>query len=339
MKANNDNVSRGSQESPYLFAVLNLLDKIPLPPVVTYALVGLLSYLLYLGLALATGVFVEATTSFIHLLQISFSVCIFVGLTLGRSSSLMFDKAFAQSRDYFDIDSTVYTRIVKDIRDMVGSRYSLVLAAPLTIMSSIAAWGVSVNIPNKAFPISGSSPVFTYFAFFEFSAFMLYLLGSVGFWFLLTMTWAFSKLESLELRLRALRASSQLYELPGVMFTATIYLFIIMSTVLPTLTYVVLQFSQYRVVLWAGAIGLGAVFLILLILTGMTQYSLHRLILRAKYGRLDEISDVFERIQVKIEAFPNGFLEGEAGFKELKELLNLNSYLLDVYHQELRPEP
>jgi len=328
----NHSSTEDSQRPPYLFPFLNLLDKVPLPPIATYASVALLSYLIYLGLALATGVFVEAIVSFMHLQQISFSVVIFAGLFFGRSSSLAFDRAFAQSRVYFDIDPVVYTRIVRDARKVMGSWYSLSLAIPFTIMSSLAAWGVSVSIPDRFFPVSGSSPVFVYYAFVEFSAFCLYLLCSLGFWFLLIATNLFRKLENFELRLRALRASSQLYELPGVVFKATIYLFTVMSIALPSLTHIVLQYKQFRVGLWAGSIGLGSVYAVLLVLASMAQYVFHRLIIKAKYRRLDEISDTFERIQVRIEAFPNGFLEGEAGLKELGELVNLNSYLLEVYH-------
>jgi len=65
----------------------------------------------------------------------------------------------------------------------------------------------------------------------------------------------------------------------------------------------------------------------------MTQFSFHRLILRAKYRRLDEISDAFERIQARIEAFPDGFSKGEAGFRELNEFMNLNAYFREVYQE------
>jgi len=309
------------------------LDIVPLPPIATYAVVGLLSYLIYLGLALATGVFVEATTSFMHLQQISFSVVIFVGLSLGRSSSLAFDRAFARSKDYFCIDPAAYTRMVRYTRNLAGSWYSLLLAVPFIVISSIAYLGVSLSIPNELFPVSRSSLVFVYFAFVEFSVFCLYLLGSLGFWFLLTVVDLFKKLENFELRLRALRASSQLYELPGVVLKTTIYLFIIMGIAVPPLAYIILQYRQFKTVLWIGSIGVAGEYVVLLVLAGAAQLSTHRLIIRAKYQRLDEISDAFERIQAKIEIFPDGFSKGEAGFQELKELMSLNSYFREVYQE------
>lgn len=319
------------EDSSHAWALYALLSKVPLPPMAVYGLLSISLYIIFLALALLSGVFIEVVGSPMHFLQISCSISIFAAFSLGRLSANIFINALSRTKEHFNYGEEAYRKTYTYIITEVRSGWSLIITVPFTIIAITLFTIISESGPDSLFPVARSSVLFIFVAYVEISIFMVYLLGSVGLWCLVVITTAFKKLKRYNLKFNALRPSSNLNELSKALFTGTFLQFLVYSTIAPFIFYLSLEYSELEVILWLGTIGIGSAYMALLTLTVSTQNSIHSLLVKAKYRRLDEIADAFTRHQHRIEEFPGGFSDGENGLQELKEIVGLNSYLMRVY--------
>ena len=164
------------------YAILFPRSQIPLA--IKASVIPAISYLIFLSLASLTGKFFVILNSPMHLIQISFSFCIYLGIVSADVMNTRFNSTFRQSRYYFKVNDTEYREFLLRLTDKINGCRGLIFSLPLMICSTTYfIMGVFPNIPNEIFPVSATSPVLIYVTIIEFSIGMLFLLGNVGFGF------------------------------------------------------------------------------------------------------------------------------------------------------------
>lgn len=180
-----DKNSKSKLESKFNeFYLVKLVKKIPLPPLLNSLLIGLFFYFVYIALAISVNQLSIALLSKMHLVQISWSLCLFVSFLLLQKFHSRFVETVTALNGVIDNDATNYNynSIAKISKSFKSFLFRLLISIPLIIISGVYFYkGVFPNIPDDFFSVP---LLFHYLALF-FSGPMLYLLGSVGFWFLL----------------------------------------------------------------------------------------------------------------------------------------------------------
>ena len=179
--------ARNNEKKPtyeQFFPIIKTLRKLPFSIRITALLFGILSYTLYIIIGVSTESIGVTFFSFMHILQISFSICIFYGFISLDIFHRRFIDILKESKSFLEIKNDDYHRFVLGVIEDLGNKRSVLVALPLILISStIFIFGVGPNIPDSNFPVSSNSALFIFVTIGEFSFFMLYLLGAIGFWF------------------------------------------------------------------------------------------------------------------------------------------------------------
>jgi hypothetical protein len=331
----NTYVNQRVSDASLAWPLFKLIGKINLNPDVVYCLIAIVTYVIFLFLTLISINSVEILKSSMHLLQVCCSIAIFGVFYLGRYSANKIEKALWNSKNYIEINDTDFWNVYNFILNKIGSFQSLFLTIPITFVFFILMKFIGQYIPNTFFPVSRHSAIFIYIAYFEICIVLTYLLCSICLWCLIILTQGFLKMGKCELKLKVIKTTSEISQLSKSILAGTILQLLGFSLVMPFLVYIVFSFN-HLVVLWIGLLGTGSAYLVLLFLIFTTQYSIYKLLLKAKTCRLNELSHAVSLYDQKINEFPEGFLSGNNGHTQLKVLIELNEYLLKIYDETNR---
>ncbi len=176
-------MQKGTQESCFkMHPILVALSGIPMK--LTYAMifVGVMTYAGFVLLTLFTGQVAQVLFSFMHLVQLDFSLLITVGLFFLRSYYTMLDKTLREIRYVFVIDDDEYERYLENLNKKMSDTRGFLLGLPFVILAVVSILlFVMPNMPNPLFPVDPLSPVWLYISMIEFSLIMLPLFG-VAIW-------------------------------------------------------------------------------------------------------------------------------------------------------------
>jgi hypothetical protein len=320
--------------------LIRILERSPFGIKTTALSFGILLYIIYVVIGISTESIDVTFFSFMHILQISFSICVFVGFISLHIFYRRFTDIMNRSRFFLDIENHEYSRFAFRIKKDFESRKSILVAIPLIFVSSIFfISGVGPNIPDSNFPVSSNSVLFIFITITEFSFLMLYLLGAVGFWFAICLIRAYY-LISAEFKMRIPPLERKpLKELSSFLGLTSFLLAITETTVLPTLLYVLIFYSSIEYALYLGSLGLSAVVLFIIMLFFVPQYFLHRSIVDAKERRLTIIQKEYSEHETELFEMLDSLENAETENKYMKkseqisELANLNSYLIYAYDE------
>ena len=162
--------------------ILIVLSKVPMKLTYTMILVGVLTYAVFILLTLLTGEAVQVLLSFMHLVQLDFSLLIMVGLFFLRSYYTMLDRTLREIRYAFVIDDDEYERYLENLIKRMSDRRGYLYGIPFIVLAMISILlFVMPNMPNPLFPVDPLSPVWLYISMIEFILIMLPLFG-VAIW-------------------------------------------------------------------------------------------------------------------------------------------------------------
>jgi len=318
------------KDASHAWPIFSILSKIHLHPLILFGIVSISTYLIFLILVLCFDSFSKVICSVVHVLQICCSLSIFAGFSLGRISAIKFENALVKSKKYFNINDVEFTKIYTYYQDKMSSKMSLFFTVPIGLITATIFWLIGNNLPNNFMPIGSYSVVYIYIAYFEVSIFMAYLCGSVGLWCLLIITIGFSKLNKYRFDIGILIQNPKSFQLPKTVFMSVVMEFIVYSTIIPIIIYIIFENSTTDIILYVGILGMGSLYLFLFILLAFTQYSFYRVIITAKNLRRSQITNIFIHNQNEIELASIELVDRKIGFTYLNDLIELNSYLLKV---------
>lgn len=226
--------SNQNVESKFESYLLSSFKKIPLQLQWRAFIIGLLFYIIYFLIALFSGQFSIALWSRMQLVQISFSICIIVSFYLWEKFQLEFTELIKGLEKIID-DSEKYKELVDSTVVRFKSPRALLFPIPLMVISvGYFYFGIYPRLPDNFFP---TTALFHYLALL-FSLFMLYLLGSKGFWYLYTVAQLYKDVSQKSTAPFFVLLKPPFKKFCDFPFYVSLYLFIIEVTVLPILVYI-----------------------------------------------------------------------------------------------------
>lgn len=306
--------------------IIKVCYKISGKPYVNALAIALPFHLLYIILVFSIGQISSGFLSRMHLLQSSFSLCIFVGiLLLQKFHFKIIDILKELKNNIKEINDDQYKNFLNRISSLYSSSKSIFLSLPLIIISLGYFYGViypNIHIPNGFFSI----PLLFHYFSIEFSLFMLYLLGSVGFWFMLVVIILYVEIaKEFHIKYISLWKPSfkKLFELPSVIAK---YLLTIEICVLPIIVYIVYFYSSNNLLGgYLGTTSLIAVVLLIMISYLIMHYYLSVSVIRSKTARMNEIIYDIEQCELSI----NLALKSN-NTNNLKDLILYHEYLIKM---------
>ena len=166
------------KSSPKMHPILGFLSKAPMKLTYVILLIGILTYGVFIILTLVTGQMSQVMFSFMHLVQLDFSLLITIGLFfLQDYYNTLFEKlreiryAFVLTDDEYDLYLEHLNKKMSDIRGVL-------LGLPFIILALLSiVFFVMPTMPNPLFPVDSLSPIWIYLSIVEFSLIMLPLFG------------------------------------------------------------------------------------------------------------------------------------------------------------------
>ncbi|NHJ12063.1 MAG: hypothetical protein EAX95_00200 [Candidatus Thorarchaeota archaeon] len=162
--------------------VVAALTKAPMRPISTILFIGFLTYAGFILVALLTGQMGRILFSFMHLVQLDFSLLITIGLYFLHNYFCVLEDRLREIRYVFIIEDDEYERYLENVSRQMGSARGFLLGIPFIILAfaSILLF-VMPTMPNALFPVDPLSPTWLYLSIVEFSFIMLPLFG-VAIW-------------------------------------------------------------------------------------------------------------------------------------------------------------
>lgn len=322
-------------ESNFESYLLSQLKKIPFSVRERAFIVGFSFYIIYFLIALFSGQASIAFWSRMHLVQISFTACIVVSIYLWERFYLEFIDLLKGLENIID-DNKKYEEIINNTVKKFKSSIAILFSVPLMIISvSYFYLGIYPKIPDNFFPV----PTLFHYLALLFSFFMLYLLGSKGFWYLYTVTQLYKEI-SQKSTVPFFDLLKQPFEkFSNFPFRISLYLFIIEATVLPILIYIV-YFYNIKIgggLMILGVLGLFLVISIIFYLFYTMNSSIIASISKSKKERLAKVIPQLEVCEMKIYEIKNS-KPTPNNIKELERLLEYHAYL-DRVHREVKGVP
>jgi hypothetical protein len=176
-------MQKGTTEpSSKMHPVVAVLSRAPVKFTYTIILVGILTYAGFILLTLLTGQITQVFFSFMHLVQLDFSLLITVGLFFLDNYYKTLEKRLREIRYVFLIDDDEFEMYLESLTSKMGGARGFLLGLPFIVlaMASIFLF-VMPTMPNLLFPVDQLSPVWLYLSIVEFSFIMLPLFG-VAIW-------------------------------------------------------------------------------------------------------------------------------------------------------------
>ncbi len=158
--------------------IVSTLSRLPMRFSSACLLIGISTYGIFLLLVVLTGKFAEVFFSFMHLVQLDFSVLIAIGLYFLDSYYRILDEGLREIRGVFVVDDDAYERYIADVNTRLGDARGVLLSIPFVILAVASIFlFVMPTMPNPLFPVDPLSPVWLYISIVEFSLIMLPLFG------------------------------------------------------------------------------------------------------------------------------------------------------------------
>lgn len=322
-------------ESKFESYLLSSFKKIPLQLQWRAFIIGLLFYIIYFLIALFSGQFSIALWSRMQLVQISFSICIIVSFYLWEKFQLEFTELIKGLEKIID-DSEKYKELVDSTVVRFKSPRSFLFPIPLMIISGgYFYFGIYPRLPDNFFPI----PALFHYLALLFSLFMLYLLGSKGFWYLYTIAQLYkdvSQKSTVPFFVLLKQPFKKFCDFP---FYISLYLFIIEVTVLPILVYII-YFYNIKIggdLMILGTLGLLLAVSFIIYLFFLMNSSIRTSILKSKEGRLVEVISQLEDCEKEIYEIKKSELMTDK-INDLERLLSYHAYL-DRVRREVKDVP
>jgi hypothetical protein len=162
--------------------VVAVLSRAPMKFIHTIILVGILTYAGFLLITLLTGQATQVFFSFMHLVQLDFSLLITVGLFFLSNYYQTLDKRLREIRYVFLIDDDEYEMYLDNLTSKMSSPRGFLFGLPFIALAIVSILlFVMPTMPNPLFPVDPLSPVWLYLSIIEFSFIMLPLFG-VAIW-------------------------------------------------------------------------------------------------------------------------------------------------------------
>ncbi len=168
--------------SSKMHPVVALISRAPMKIGYTMILVGVLTYVGFFLLSLLTGQTTQVFFSFMHLVQLDFSLLITVGLFFLYSYYRTLDKRLREIRYVFLIDDDEYEMYLENLTNKMSNARGFLLGLPFMALAIASIFFfVMPTMPNALFPVDPLSPIWLYLSIIEFSLIMLPLFG-VAIW-------------------------------------------------------------------------------------------------------------------------------------------------------------
>jgi len=162
--------------------VVAALSRAPMKLTNAILLVGALTYAGFIMLTLLAGETAQVFFSFMHLVQLDFSLIITVGLFFLSSYYRILDKRLGEIRYVFLVEDDEYEMYLEDVKCRMSSSRGFLFGIPFIVLSMVSILlFVMPTMPNPLFPVDSLSPVWLYISVIEFSFIMLPLFG-VAIW-------------------------------------------------------------------------------------------------------------------------------------------------------------
>ena len=168
----------GSKMHPVIAA----LSRAPMKLTNAIILVGALTYTGFIVLTLLEGQTAQVLLSFMHLVQLDFSLLITVGLFFLSGYYKTLDEGLREIRYVFLTEDDEYEMYLEELGCRMNSARGFLFGIPFIALSLVSIFlFVMPTMPNPLFPIDPLSPVWLYMSVIEFSLIMLPLFG-VAIW-------------------------------------------------------------------------------------------------------------------------------------------------------------
>ena len=168
--------------SSKMHPVLVVLSKAPMKLTHAIILVGIMTYTGFILLTLFEGQMTQVLFSFMHLVQLDFSLLITVGLFFLYSYYRTLDKTLREIRYVFVVDDDEYKMYLDNLNKKMSNARGFLFSIPFIVLSMVSIFlFVMPTMPNLLLPVEPLSPVWLYMSVIEFSFVMLPLFG-VAIW-------------------------------------------------------------------------------------------------------------------------------------------------------------
>jgi hypothetical protein len=289
-------MQKGTHRSSFkMHPVLVHLSKAPLKLTHAMILVGILTYAAFILLTLLTGQAVQVLFSFMHLVQLDFSLLITVGLFFLRSYYTMLDETLREIRYVFVIDDDEFERYLGNLNKKMSDKRGFLYGLPFIILAMISILlFVMPNMPDPLFPVDPLSPVWLYISLIEFNLIMLPLFG-VAIWLgVVVMSVSKDIGRRLEISVEPISPdrAGGLVSFSGVLLRGVFMYSLLLVLLIPLLVYIVHNLSFISPLLslipiaglTLASVTIGIFFLV-------PQYYIHNILEKEKKRHLSQVSN------------------------------------------------
>lgn len=274
--------------------IISVLSRLGIRLPFACLLVGISTYGIFLLLAVLTGKFVEIFFSFMHLVQLDFSVLIAVGLCFLDSYYRILDEGLREIRDVFVVEDDEYERYISDVKTRMGDARGVSLSIPFVILAiaSILLF-VMPTMPNPLFPVGSLAPVWLYLSLIEFSLIMLPMFG-IAIWLGVVITSVSRDIgRRLEISIEPISPdrAGGLVSFSDVLLKGVFMYSLLLILLIPLLAFLVDNLSKASPFFaLIPTVGLGAAILTICIFFLVPQYFIHSILDEEKKKHLAEVS-------------------------------------------------
>ncbi|TFG26645.1 hypothetical protein EU527_19510 [Candidatus Thorarchaeota archaeon] len=166
------------KSSPKMHPILIFISKAPMKLTHMMILIGILTYTVFIVLTLVTGQISHVLFSFMHLVQLDFSLLITIGLFFLQNYYNTLFERLREIRYVFVIDDDEYDLYLDQLNKKMSDVRGALLGIPFIILAILSiVFFVMPTMPNELFPVESFSPIWIYLSIVEFSFLMLPLFG------------------------------------------------------------------------------------------------------------------------------------------------------------------
>jgi hypothetical protein len=292
--------------------IVAVLSRAPMKFTYTIILVGILTYAGFFLLTLLTGQTTQVFFSFMHLVQLDFSLLITVGLFFLDNYYKTLDKRLREIRYVFLIDDDDFEKYLENLTSKMSSARGYLLGVPFIALSIASIFlFVMPTMPNALFPVNPLSPIWLYLSIIEFSLIMLPLFG-VAIWLgVVVMSVSKDIGGKLEITVEPISPdrAGGLVSFSEVLLRGVFMFSLLLVLLIPLLAYLVHNLSSSSPLLaLIPAAGLVLAIMTISIFFLVPQYHIHSILEEQKKKHLAQVSrevnDVLSNIRGMLSASP-----------------------------------
>ncbi|TFG07608.1 hypothetical protein EU538_08515 [Candidatus Thorarchaeota archaeon] len=288
-------MDKGSQRTSFrMHPVTTALTRVPLQLTSAMLLIGSLTYAGFILLALLSGEIAQLFFSFMHLVQLDFSLLITIGLFFLYDYFRKLDETLREIRYVFVIEDDEYERYLEDVSDKLGSPRGVLLGLPFIVLGLASiVFFVMPTMPNLLFPVEPLSPVWLYLSF-EFVFIMLPLFG-VAIWLgIVVMSVAKDIGRKLEISVAPISPdrAGGLVSFSDVLLRGVFMYSLLLVLLIPVFVYLVQYLSATSPILaMVPSVGLALAIMTIGIFFLVPQYYIHSILDDEKKKHLAQVSE------------------------------------------------